>query len=152
MLLTGRNKQYFGVLPPAGTVTSKCGPSQHDTSRIYFLPSTMCADVPVIAPERMRCSSALYYLTPLTFAMYLSTFRWPFASILKGERLQVRGIWLTKVHVVTRQKTNFTSLDKSRVSEIHTALFYCPLFGAFFALTPLASLYHFLICVLLFSV
>jgi len=45
----------------------------------------MRAEIPVTAVERMRCPSALYYLTPLSFAMYLSMFRGTFASIFKGK-------------------------------------------------------------------
>ena len=122
-------------------------PISTDTSRIYFLPSTTRAEVPVTALERMRCTSALYYLTPVSFAMYLSMFPGPFASIFKGKDL---GTWYMTYQSTRHAPENKLHIHWIRVAYLrHTQPFFsCPCFTPFFALRPLASLYNFLICTL----
>ena len=77
-------------------------------------------------PEHLRCTSVLYYLAPLTFVMYFSMFLGPSASILKGKTCRYVIYDLPKYTLSHARKQISHSLDKGRVSEIHTTLVFLP--------------------------
>jgi hypothetical protein len=120
------NRTLFWCLASSCNGDVRTWPISTDTSRIYFLPSTMSAEIPFTAPERMRCTSALYYLTSLSFAMYLSMFRGQFACVFKGKDCRYVVYDLPKYTLLRARKQISHSLDKGRVSEMNTALIFRP--------------------------
>lgn len=120
------NRSIFWCLASSYNGDIRMWPISTNISWIYFFPSTMRAEIPVSAPERMHCNSALYYLTPLSFAMYLSMFRGSFVSIFKGEDCRYVTYDLLEYTLSGARKQISHSPDKGHVSEIHTALVFLP--------------------------